>query len=129
MRMEVALSGTVEGWVLGVLSTVVVFDVFKTLSEIFMVVRLAPVCLVNDVSEKGSKLALANFSLSQAKSGVTLTAELGEKTSSNDESLIRVKLVVEGEQMLIVLLAKDLHDHSDVLFVVVLRSRTAVQSS
>ena len=78
MRMEVALSGTVEGWVLGVLSTVVVFDVFKTLSEIFMVVRLAPVCLVNDVSEKGSKLALANFSLSQAKSGVTLTTELGE---------------------------------------------------
>lgn len=126
MRMEVALSGTVEGWVLGVLSTVVVFDVFETLSEIFMVVRLASVCLVDDVSEKGSNLALANFSLGQSKGGVTLTAELGEKTRSNDEGFVGVELVVEGGQVLVVLLAKDLHDHADVLFVVVLRSRAAV---
>jgi hypothetical protein len=127
VRVEVALGGAVEWRVLGVLSTMVVLDVLETLSEVLVVVRLTSVCFEDNVREQSSEFALANLSFGQTESGVVLTTELGEEASRNDEGLVGVELVVEGEQMFEILLAKDLHDHANVLFVIILDSRATVQ--
>jgi len=64
MRVEVALGGTVEGRVLGVFATVVILDVLKTLSEVFMMVRFTAVRLKDNMGEESGELTLAHFSLS-----------------------------------------------------------------
>ena len=92
--MEVALGRTIEGRVLGVLTTVVILDVFKTLSEVLVMVGLTPVCLKDDVREESSELTLANFSRSKTKRWVVLSTEFWEETSSHCESLVCVKSIV-----------------------------------
>merc|ERR1719362_1920427 len=67
MRMEVALGGTIEGRVLGVLATVMILDVFETLSEVLVVVRLTPIRLKDDVREESGELTLADLCWSEAE--------------------------------------------------------------
>lgn len=127
MRVEVALSGTVKGWVLGVFATVVILDVLETLSEIFVVVRLGSVCLENNMGEESSKLTFAHFSRSKTQAGVIFTTEFGEETSGNNKCLIGVKFVMKREKMLKILFTKDLHNASNILLVLVLDSRAALK--
>jgi len=51
MRVEVTLGGTIEGRVLGVLSTVMILNVLKTLSKVFMMVGFTAICLENNMRE------------------------------------------------------------------------------
>jgi len=51
MRVEVTLGGTIEGRVLGVLSTVMILNVLKTLSKVFMMVGFTAIRLENNMRE------------------------------------------------------------------------------
>lgn len=110
MRVEVALGRTIERRILRVFSAMMILDVLQALAEVLVVVRLTPVCFVNNVCKERRELALADLSLIEANAGVTLGAELREKSSSNDESLVSVKLVVHWEEVFEVLLAKYFHE-------------------
>ena len=129
VRVEVALRRAIEGRIFGVLSAMMILDVFETLSEVFMMIGLGAVCLEDNMGEQSGEFTLASLSFSKTKTLVTFTTELGEKSSSNSKGFVGVKLVVKGEEMLEILLTKDLHDHSDVLFVFVLNIRARLESS
>mmetsp|Transcript_12380 Transcript_12380/g.15790 ORF Transcript_12380/g.15790 Transcript_12380/m.15790 type:complete len:355 (-) Transcript_12380:4-1068(-) len=128
VRVEVALGRAIEGRVFRVLSTMVVLNVFQTLTEVLVVVGLTPVGLVDNMGEKRGEFALANLSLSQAKTGVTFGAELGVEASSHNECLVSVEFVVNGEEMLEIFLTEDLHDHAHILFILVLHAWTTLKS-
>ena len=125
--MEVALGRAIERWVFWVLAAMVVFDVLQALSEVFVMVWFASICLKDNVGEEGGQLTFANLSLSQTQAGIVLTAEFREETSCNNESFVSVELVMKWEEVLEVFLAKDLHDASHVFFVLILDTWTALE--
>lgn len=108
--MEVALGRAIKGWVFWILSTVVILDVLKSLPEVFVMIRIAPICLKDDVREQSCKLAFADFCLSQPKAGIVFATEFGIESNSDHKCLVVVHFIMDREQMLEILLTKDLHE-------------------